>query len=273
MTRDLSLFRAIPQPRGCGERKAGGVYVESGVGPYGSPLSSFLIDPPHPLPAGLDLINKPQILPREWLSGRPVQDETGQVIHDLLIHVGAEHYPWAPDYIEETRRLGASRRLSPNLNFALLTRASHMLLAHRSAIPMNWQDLLPPDRCKKHIQWHDLASYTESSQDPHADPHRRGPCLFKLWELIPEAQANAVTPMPGQRPLCLRLVGSTMYPYQPTGEQVKAWSEGFVLCLPITGFSLIQDADGNVNSQAKEKLLSAQAQQGDLGLPFYEVPR
>ena len=61
---DLSLFRTLPEPRDCGERQAGGVYVESGIGPYGFPLEFFMIDPPQPLPPSLDLTNKPQILPR-----------------------------------------------------------------------------------------------------------------------------------------------------------------------------------------------------------------
>ncbi|MGH2506718.1 MAG: hypothetical protein ACRDHZ_04795, partial [Ktedonobacteraceae bacterium] len=91
---DFSLFRAIPEPRGCGDREAGGVYVESGVGPFGHSLEHFMIDPPLPLPAGLDLVNKPQFWPRTLPTGEPVLDEAGLPIVDLLIHVGASHYPW-----------------------------------------------------------------------------------------------------------------------------------------------------------------------------------
>ncbi|HEU5377249.1 MAG TPA: hypothetical protein VFV38_17605 [Ktedonobacteraceae bacterium] len=66
---DLTLFRAIPEQRSCGKREPGGCYVESGAGPYDFPLECFLIDPPQPLPPGLDLINKPQLLPRMRPSG------------------------------------------------------------------------------------------------------------------------------------------------------------------------------------------------------------
>ena len=55
----MDFPKAIPVERGCGEREPGGVYAECGLSPYGSPLEHFLIDPPMPLPEGVDLINKP----------------------------------------------------------------------------------------------------------------------------------------------------------------------------------------------------------------------
>ena len=145
--------KAIAEPRGCGEREEGGVYAESGIGIGGSPLEHFLFDPPLPLPEGVDLVNKPQL----WLrvdpsSGEPVLDrESQKPIYDLLIWVGAEHYPHATDYIEETRRLGASRRLNPQMDLTKLTRRSRMLLAHPHALIASWRDLLPPARCQKSL--------------------------------------------------------------------------------------------------------------------------
>lgn len=272
MSVDLSLFRAIPEPRGCGERVPGGCYVESGVGPFGRPLDHFLLDPPQPLPPGLDLINKPQILPRLLYAGEQAQDETGLPIFDLYIHVGAAHYPWAPDYLEETRRLGASRRINPNLDLSLLTRASRMILAHPRAIPQNWATLQPPARCHKRLERHDLVAYAGRALDPLQDDQRPGPCVFKLWELIPQDQAESTQEMKGQSPLCLRRSGSTVYQYRPTGETVPTWEEAFLLTLPLTGFALIQDVNGAVNQQAKEKLLAARERQGAMQLPCYETP-
>lgn len=270
---DLSLFRAIPEPRGCGDRSPGGCYVESGIGPYGFPLEHFMIDPPQPLPPGLDLVNKAQILPRMRHSGEQEHDAIGLPIFDLFMHIGAAHYPYAPDYIEETRRLGASRRINPNLDLSLLTRASRMILAHPKAIPQNWAQLQPPVRCRKHLERHDLASYARLALDPAHDEQRPGPCLFKVWELIPLDQAESTEELEGQPPLCLRRSGSTVYQYTPTGEQVTAWEKAFILALPLTGFSLIQYAGGGVNEQAKQKLLEAQDKQGEMRLPFYEAPR
>src|SRR5437588_2065576 len=94
---------AEPVERGCGERESGGVYVESGLNPFGRPLEHFLIDPPQALPEGLDLINKPQLWPRvDPQTGDDILDpDTQEPIVDLLIWVGEEHYPFCPDYIEE----------------------------------------------------------------------------------------------------------------------------------------------------------------------------
>src|SRR6185437_5819582 len=90
---DLSLYRAIPEERGCGDREACGLYVESGAGPRGQPFEFFMIDPPQPLPPGLDLVNKSRVMPREWLTGRVAVDACGRPIYDLFIHIGATFYP------------------------------------------------------------------------------------------------------------------------------------------------------------------------------------
>jgi hypothetical protein len=269
---DLSLYRAIPDTRGCGEREAGGCYVESGAGPWGAPHEAFLLDPPRPLPPGLDLVNKPRIVPREWLTGNEEVDEFGHTIYDLLIHIGAKYYPWSPDFLSEARRLGVSRRIPATLDLALLNRASRMLLAHPRAIPLNWQELSPPDRCKKALDRHDLTWYTAHRVDYRMDLDRVGPCIFKLWDLIPSDQAETITEQPGERPLCMRRIGSTLYSYRPTDEAVGGWTEAFLLAKPLTGFALVQDADGNVNEQAKEKLQKASAVQGLMQLPVYETP-
>ncbi|HEU5377248.1 MAG TPA: hypothetical protein VFV38_17600 [Ktedonobacteraceae bacterium] len=121
--------------------------------------------------------------------------------------MGAAHYPWVPDYIEETRRLGASRRINPNLDLSLLTRTSRIILAHPKAIAQNWSTLQPPARCKKHLEQHDLVSYARLALDPLHDEQRAGPCLFKLWELLPQDQAESIQEMEGQVPLCLRRIG------------------------------------------------------------------
>jgi hypothetical protein len=96
---DHDFPKADPVPRGCGEREPGGVYAESGLSPRGRPLVEFLFDPPLPIPEGLDLINKPQLWMRTLASGEPALDEEGQPIFDLLIWVGAEHYPYCSDYL------------------------------------------------------------------------------------------------------------------------------------------------------------------------------
>ncbi len=279
---EIDFPRAIADERGCGDREPGGVYAESGLSPYGRPIESFLFDPPLPVPDGLDLVNKPTLWQRvDPLSGEPMLDpETGNPIYDLLIHIGAEHYPEAVDYIEETRRLGASRRLNPNLDLSRLSRLSRMLLAHPRAIIASWRELTPPERCKKKFAYHDQAFYTAfyrdllgqgESLDATHDEERIGPCTFKLYEVLAREEAIEVFEQEGEYPLCLRQIGSTIYEHRCSGEEVTAWEEGFILGLPITGIALIQYADGSVNEKAKEKLLAGMEQNGAMSLLFYET--
>lgn len=279
-----TIWKAIPEPRGCGEREPGGIYLECGVGPGGTPIEAFLFDPPLPLPEGVDLVNKPQLWMRtDPASGEPILDSlTEEPIYDVLIWVGAEYYPEAADYIEETRHLGASRRLNPQMDIAKLTRQSRMLLAHPHAIIGNWRDLIPPTVCLKHLPFHDQ-EYVQSLHqrevaaqeelDTIYDDERLGPCIFKLWDILPREEALETFEQPGDMPLCLRRIGSTIYQYAPTGERVTNWQPGFILGLPISNVALIQFADGSVNERAKEKLLKGRETNREHALPFYETDR
>jgi hypothetical protein len=279
--------QAIPDPRGCGEREPGGVYAECGLSPFGSPLEHFLIDPPLPLPEGVDLVNKPQLwLRTDPIAGSPVLDpETKRPVYDLLIWVGAEHYPEAVDYIEEARKLGASRRLNPQMDLSKLTRRSRMLLAHPRALLASWRELLPPQLCKKSLPNHDQLLYDgiyqfgamkpgeQEALDEAFERGRVGPCIFKLWEVLPREEATEIFEREGQPPLCLRRIGSTTYPYTPTGEKVTQWQPGFFLGLPITKIALIQFSDGSVNEKAREKLVAGREQNGSAALDFYATDR
>lgn len=277
--------KAIPEPRGCGIREEGGVYAECGVGPGGTPIEQLLFDPPLPLPEGIDIINKPHLWPRtDPATGEPVLDLfTEEPIYDLLIWVGAEHYPHVPDYVEETRRLGASRRLNPQMDFSKITWRSRMLLAHPRAIIASWRELFPPEHCDKQLPNHDKAFYDalsapecwpqgqEAERDACYEQGRVGPCIFKLWEVLPEDDASETFPREGERPVCLRRIGSTTYTYRPTGEEVTAWGAGFFLGLPITSIALIQYEDGSVNERAKATLLAGVERNKHRAIPFYET--
>jgi hypothetical protein len=305
---DLDFPKADPVPRGCGDREPGGVYAESGLSPWGRPLEEFLIDPPLPIPEGLDLVNKPQLWQRMLSSGEPALDEEGLPIYDLLIWVGGEFYPYCCDYLEEARRYGASRRLNPNLDLSLLSRSSRMILAHPLVLNTAWRTQRPPQACKKEIPGHDVAvsddvdvmgetveeAITSSLVHPavtSTEPRlpallsefpQTGPCLFKLWELIPQEAAQTVIDIsdgeageepPGAKslPLCLRTIGSTTYQYRPTGESADGLLPGIFAALPITGFALIRDLDGSVNDRAKEKILAGLEAHGSSALPVYET--
>ncbi len=310
--------KADPVERGCGEREPGGVYCECGLSPRGRPLEDFLLDPPLPIPDGLDLPNKPQLWQRVLPTGEALLDEQGQPIYDLLIWVGAEHYEYCPDYLEEIRRFGASRKLNPNLDLSLLSQASRMILAHPKVINTVWQEQSPPQECRKDIPGHAATPVPEAGEEDEeawdegawdedewmreeekangasertraialahpalpeqlpaqSNETHTGPCLFKVWELIPQEAAQTTISVEGEeRPLCLREIGSTTYQYRPTGESEEGLMPGLFAALPITGFALIQFADGSVNEKAKEKILAGlQTHEGN-AIPFYESER
>jgi hypothetical protein len=310
---DQDFPKADPVPRGCGDREPGGVYAESGLSPWGRPLEEFLFDPPLPLPEGLDLVNKTQVWPRTLATGEQARDGDELPIYDLLIWVGAEHYPHLPDYIEELRRYGASRRLNANLDLSLLSCSSRMILAHPYTLNTAWQTQLVPQVCKKAVPGHDttfehneeedvvsrdteeeamnrvLMQYTNTDNEPlHAGlppkTPQTGTCLFKLWDLIPKEAAQTVIDISvsdagGQQSgveslaVCLREIGSTIYQYRPTGESADGLLPGFFAALPITGFALIRYADGSVNEQAREKILAGLEAHGSAALPLYETDR
>jgi len=309
---DVDFPKADPVPRGCGDREPGGVYAESGLSPWGRPLEEFLIDPPLPIPDGLDLVNKTQLWQRILPSGEPAFDAEGLPIYDLLIWVGQEHYLYVPDYLEELKRYGASRRLNANLDLSLLSRSSRMILAHPQALNTAWQTQRPPQTCKKEVPGHDAAAsdaeeegvmgetmeeaitsslvhIASTSMEPRltellSEFPQTGPCLFKLWDLIPQEVAQTVIDIsdgeageepPGAKslPLCLRTIGSTTYQYRPTGESADGLMPGIFAALPITGFSLIRCQDGSVNDRAKEKILAGLEAHGSSALPAYETDR
>jgi hypothetical protein len=235
---------AIITERGCGIRKAGGLYAECGVGPGGKQLDEYIIDRPIPVPASLDLVNKATLY----------LDEEGRFgprgVKHIMIYVGQEHYRHVFDYIEETRRFGASRRLPSNFPTEQLTPfASKMLLCHREAYVANWAELTYPIKCRKHVEGH---------EDGFA-----GPCLYKALDLIPESDGNQLVDWPADFG---RTIGRTTYLFTPVRDETPEWGPAaFFLALPISGFALIADAAGRVNAAAKKKL-------DDHDQPYYESP-
>jgi len=290
--------KAIAEPRGCGEREPGGVYVECGLSDRGIPFKYFLKDPPLPVPEGKgkeELANKPQLWLRTALrdpadptsASVVTHPGTDQPIVDLLLWIGAEHYRRCPYFIAEAMRLGVSRKLNPNLDLTLLTRESNMILMHPFVLNSLWAEQSPPLSCWRSLPGHALygqdelddESEDEEGTDDEVDSTLHGgaaghvhteQCLFKLWELIPESEASLVLPQPNGPPLCHLEVGSTLVTYRPTGESEAGLSPGIFAVLPITGIALIKFDDGSVNEKAKAKIAKAREQNGDLALPHYE---
>lgn len=243
MTTAASSGWAAIVPRGCGERVPDGIYAECGLSDRGSPLEAFLIDPPQPLPEGLDIINKAQL----W------QHPTSSIWH-LVIWVGAVHYPHMADYIEEVRRFGVSRRIGAHVDISLLTPGqSMMIFAHPRARLTSWEDRSRALNCRKNRAGH-------AENDTEHPP--AGPCLFKTYDLIAPEDGTPLIDIPGERALFERTIGSTTYTYSPTGESDSGLKPGLFAMLPLHGFALVRGEGGRVDETKAKKL-------SDSKMPWY----
>jgi hypothetical protein len=179
-----------------------------------------------------------------------------------------------------------------------------MILAHPRARNTAWQTQRPPEICRKDISGHatstsradgdgedtslmQLVRLAASDSDTESSPEdvpQSGPCLFKVWELIPREAAQTVLELDEletedtassshNEQLCLRAIGSTVYPYRPSGESADGLVPGIFAALPITGFAFIRFDDGSVNERAKEKVLAGLESHGHHAIPFYETDR
>jgi len=152
--------------RGCGRRVVGGVYAEVKQGEGGMPIEAFLVDPPAMVNAqDFGLTDK---------GVRLIEIENVWHVFDI---VGEKHYPYVADFVEEGRRMGFSRRLPENLDFAKFDpEQSRLVLLHRKAMIMNVEEAgflhlehLCPKGIEEHragrleemcagLWWHDLAA-------------------------------------------------------------------------------------------------------------------
>jgi hypothetical protein len=149
-------MRSSPIVRGCGTRVMGAAYLEVPLGPGGTPVEDFLVDPPqriHPAQLGLSAVGV-SLIPR---------GPDGPV--DVYDWVGADSYPNVADFIEETRRFGISRRITAHAAFEQLSRDSLLVLVHPRAWLMDSAAYLTERRrgCPTHIPAHapDAAPWPE----------------------------------------------------------------------------------------------------------------
>lgn len=179
--------------RGCGSRKAGGVYLCTGLSEFGSPLEAFLIDPVVPfdsIPG--ESFRTPILRENPYLPG----------VMDAYVWVGEQFYPSIVDYVEETRVKGASRRVSPLLDLSQLTPGkSRMIFIHPKAFTKHVER--PLAGCPKEIPDHESGDSTDAcmgaqwqyakalGSDVDASNHGRiGDITFALPEQLPAPECS-----------------------------------------------------------------------------------
>lgn len=116
--------------RGCGTRKAGGIYAELGLDPDGAPLADFLLDPPLPVD-GLEV---------ELAKVGVTAFEKDGVTH-VLDWIGERYYPNVADFVEEVARFGLSRQIPSTFDFSKLEPRSRLICVHRRAWVRGFADL------------------------------------------------------------------------------------------------------------------------------------
>ena len=170
--------------RGCGTRHPGAAYLAVPLGPGGSPVEAFLIDPPIAVDAqalGLAAV------------GTTMIDRDG-VTHVLDV-VGREHYPTVAGFVDEARRLGISRRISKTAAFGRLTPDSRLLLLHPHALIANAAEFPPTgSRCPCDVEEHLAEGFSDMCarlwwEEPLEAAQRR----LAIFASFPIAQIEVVS--------------------------------------------------------------------------------
>lgn len=181
--------------RGCGSRKAGGVYLCTKLGNGGIPIEDFLVDPVVPF-AGEPF--RAPIL---------IADPDDPEVQHAVVWVGAEFYPSLVDFFEESSRKGVSRRVPSGFNFKALTPGkSKMIFVHPKAFT---ESLGEPESCPKDIPEHG----------------KEEPCIGMHWHYA-KAVGSAVEGTQAT-------VGDIHYPVPEQVPAPEDLSPGIFFALPI----------------------------------------
>jgi hypothetical protein len=225
--------------RGCGTRNDGGLYIGVPTSPYGKPIEWFIVDPVRPLKGKLP--RSPLVFP----------DNNG--INHLVLGIGQSFYPFFPDFLEEARIHGVSKKIPVDFNLAQLTpNKSALLLAHPRAIPLFEYDLRR-EFCP-----------LKMSDRPNATlPHQ---CTGDLWDLssvhsvkyggdpkheVIEREDDEWVEI--TTPSCTYHVMRAYYPNQNRMERIYKYDAGVVLKFPRFNFEFVDKPDGKVDPSRKER--------------------
>lgn len=192
-----------PVTRGCGSRKPGGVYLCTGTSEHGLPIEAFLIDPVRKF--DVECFRAPIVVP----------DPENPDVNHIAVWVGKEHYPTLVDFVEETRRLGASRRIPQEFDFSVLTPGkSRMFLIH----PLAFTERIDETECPQ-----------DREDEGHGDTV---PCVGAHWAYA-EALGAQVEDEGGSR---VAKIGQCRYTLSKAPITVSSadFSPGAFLQLPIT---------------------------------------
>ena len=243
--------------RGCGTRKEGGLYAC--VGGNGSmPLEGFVVDPVVPWTNGP-------------FQGGIVSYQAVTGAYDLIMWVGAEYYPYVPDFLEEGRVHGFSKRIPTNLeNLHLLSAAeSRLVLVHPRAGYDHRHHLR--HQCPTELS----AAPRISRPDPLASGDCNHPidcdgittnCTFSLWDLSGHEQAAVNNHSVYQAnpkhetanietPSVTYTVPNLVEGFSPydTGKEI-GWYPAIFAVLPLTHFEYVTNDEAAIPAEVADNL-------------------
>lgn len=191
----------------------GGLYACVATSPHGSPLERFLIDPP---------------IPHEC---RPFRAPMAAGENQVLMWVGEEHYPFCPDYIEETRLFGVSKRVPLGMDLKVFKpHGTWLCFIHPKAVV----DRLDPVH----------ACPNDKRRAEHLAGRER--CITELYYFV---EANESTDEAGQ-PVFKRTIGDTTYTISKLlPRQDEKFDPGIFLRLPFSHFEYVLPAEGKVDGR------------------------
>lgn len=223
-------------PRGCGSsRSPGGVYACCGLSEDGDPIEDFIIDPP--IRMDFKMLG---ITPR----GTTLYADPGGVYH-IFDWIGSSHYPNVADYVEETKRLGASRRLNPKLDFSKLTKDSQMFLIHSRAWVSNTREYL--DWCCP-TDLPDHPPRTKPEDDIEVVPLLDGLCCAGVWW----EDVEGGTLVFGNQRNVIRTMPAFHYHARCRPEGIEPlYQPALFMRLPIQSIQVVKSEDGRHTAAAE----------------------
>ena len=178
--------------RGCGTRQPGGAYLAVPLGPGGSPVETFLVDPP----VAVDAVS----LGLSAVGVTLVQRYGATHVLDV---VGHEYYPTVAGFVEQARRLGVSRRVSKTTAFSRLNPDSRLLLVHPRALIANAPEFPASTRCPCGIDEHLAKRFSGMCarlwfQEPLGPAAQHRLAIFASFAMVLQAPAPAVAGKEGR---------------------------------------------------------------------------
>ena len=248
--------------RGCGTRTRGGVYVEAFVGGYvpvgTAPDATIDSDVLGRISIANTRISMRPSLESLLYTTPMVEGTVGEAswfrphrtpiafdrdgVTHLVVWVGEEHYPNVWDFIEETRHMGASRRVPRTMDFGRLSAESRLFFVHP----------------------HAMASFTDVPSELAAPAQAMGTRLDRA-KLLPTRSGhgyeNEDTEVAGRDAVVRTLPCGASYQRFDMLDTRFATQAAVFMHLPLSRIAIVEDHDGMMSEQVSNRVARARGVQ------------